>query len=343
MADDRRRPESEPRTLVSHPELRSQQSFPFFSTVGGAPKSWLERTLSLFADVRAGEGVNVLLLTVNVFLLLAGYSLLKPAREALIITEGGARVASYAAAAQALLLLGVVPFYGWVASRVPRVRLIGLTAVFFAANLVLFNLAGQTGLRVGVAFFIWLGIYSVFIVSQFWAFANDVYTEGQGRRLFPIVGVGASLGAWVGAATVEPLVEQLASHRLRRARAPRPAHRPRPHARPRPWRAPRQATCPPCCPTHRRSRAGATDRRKRPHRRHPAHRSRRSGARLSRARHPRRHRSAPRDRSRPAPRPTHPPRPRRRIRHPRRQRRWHRPHRGSRRGSGRARDRHPSH
>jgi AAA family ATP:ADP antiporter len=210
MADDRRRPESEPRTLVSHPELRSQQSFPFFSTVGGAPKSWLERTLSLFADVRAGEGVNVLLLTVNVFLLLAGYSLLKPAREALIITEGGARVASYAAAAQALLLLGVVPFYGWVASRVPRVRLIGLTAVFFAANLVLFNLAGQTGLRVGVAFFIWLGIYSVFIVSQFWAFANDVYTEGQGRRLFPIVGVGASLGAWVGAATVEPLVEQVA-------------------------------------------------------------------------------------------------------------------------------------
>jgi AAA family ATP:ADP antiporter len=46
-------------------------------------------------------------------------------------------------------------------------------------------------------------------VSQFWAFANDLYTEGQGRRLFPLIGVGASLGAWIGAATVVPLVRRL--------------------------------------------------------------------------------------------------------------------------------------
>ena len=43
-------------------------------------------------------------------------------------------------------------------------------------------------------------------MSQFWAFANDLYTEGQGRRLFPMIGVGQSLGAWVGAVTVGPLV-----------------------------------------------------------------------------------------------------------------------------------------
>ncbi len=61
-------------------------------------------------------------------------------------------------------------------------------------------------MREGVAFYIWLGIFNVFIVSQFWAFANDLYTEGQGRRLFPLIGVGASLGAWLGAAAVGPLV-----------------------------------------------------------------------------------------------------------------------------------------
>jgi AAA family ATP:ADP antiporter len=46
------------------------------------------------------------------------------------------------------------------------------------------------------------------VISQFWAFANDLYTEGQGRRLFPMIGVGASLGAWIGASTVAPLVER---------------------------------------------------------------------------------------------------------------------------------------
>ncbi len=46
-------------------------------------------------------------------------------------------------------------------------------------------------------------------MSQFWAFANDLYTEGQGRRLFPFIGVGQSLGAWVGAAAVTPLVRGL--------------------------------------------------------------------------------------------------------------------------------------
>ncbi|HEY6506895.1 MAG TPA: hypothetical protein VIY56_02725, partial [Vicinamibacterales bacterium] len=79
---------SDPRTLASHPELVAHHSFPVFKTVGEAPKGVLERALSLFADVRAGEGVGVLLLTLNVFLLLGLYYLLRSARQALILTEG---------------------------------------------------------------------------------------------------------------------------------------------------------------------------------------------------------------------------------------------------------------
>ena len=197
---------SEPRTLVSHPELTSHKSFPSFRTVGEAPKSRLERALSVFADVRAGEGVGAVLLALNVFLLLAGYNLLKPARDGLILAEGSAEVKSYSSAAQAVLLMGIVPLYGWIASGVKRVRLIGLSGLFFAANLLIFAVLGRNGVREGIAFFIWMGIFNVFVISQFWAFANDLYTEGQGRRLFPLIGVGASLGAWLGAAAVEPLV-----------------------------------------------------------------------------------------------------------------------------------------
>jgi AAA family ATP:ADP antiporter len=207
-----RRSASDPRTLVSHPEMVSRASFPVFQTVGEQPKSLLERFLSLFADVRAGEGAGVILLTVNVFLLLGLYYLLRSARQALILTEGapfgwtGSQLAAYSAAGMAVVLLGVVPLFGWLASRVRRLRLITTTTLIFASNLVLFYLAGQAGLKIAALFYNWLGVLNVFVIAQFWSFANDIYTEGQGRRLFPLVGVGASLGAWVGASSVGALV-----------------------------------------------------------------------------------------------------------------------------------------
>ena len=200
---------SEPRTLITHPERQSHHSLPVFRVIGEPPKNVLERALSVFADVRSGEGLSTILLTLNIFLLLAGYSLMKPARDGLILTEGGAEVASYSAAAQAVLLMAAVPFYGWLGTRVIRIRLISIVMTFFAATLLGFYAGGIAGLREGVAFYVWIGLINVFIVSQFWQFANDLFTEGQGRRLFPLIGVGQSLGAWVGAAAVAPLVQQL--------------------------------------------------------------------------------------------------------------------------------------
>lgn len=190
----------------SRPEIRSQSSFPVFKTLGEKPKGPIEKLLSLFADVRAGEGFGVLTLAVNVFVLLFAYYLLKTVREALILTEGGAQVKSYSAAAQALVLILIVPLYGWIASKTVRIRLLTGLTLFFILNLAVFATIGATGARLGIAFYIWVGVFNVFAVSQFWAFANDLYTEAQGKRLFPIIGVGSSLGAWLGASAAAGLV-----------------------------------------------------------------------------------------------------------------------------------------
>ena len=87
-------------------------------------KSWLDRSLSIFADVRAGEGATALLMLANIFLLLVCYSVIKTVREPLILLGGGAEVRSYAAAGQALILIGFVPLYSWFANRVDRARLL---------------------------------------------------------------------------------------------------------------------------------------------------------------------------------------------------------------------------
>jgi AAA family ATP:ADP antiporter len=165
-------------------------------------KTWLDRTLSVITEVRAGEGASALLLAVNVFFLLAFYSVLKVIRDALILSEAGAVAASYSSAGQALLLLLFVPAYSAFAARVNRLWLVCGVTLFFASNLILFYLASVAGFRIGVAFYLWIGVFSMSAVAQFWAFANDLYTTERGKRLFPILGVGANLGALVGAGTM---------------------------------------------------------------------------------------------------------------------------------------------
>ena len=158
----------------------------------------MERVLSVVAEVRAGEGAGVLLLSLNVFLLLAAYYFIRPVRNALILTQGGAEVRSYSAAGQAILLLAVVPIYGALASRVNRIRLISWVTIFFVMNLLLFYAFGMAGAREGVVFYLWVGIFNVLIIAQFWAFANDLYSESHGKRLFPILMLAANLGAIAG-------------------------------------------------------------------------------------------------------------------------------------------------
>jgi AAA family ATP:ADP antiporter len=161
-------------------------------------KNLFERFLSLFSSVQAGEGGTVFLLTLNAFLMMGLYYILKPVREGLILSGFGAVIKSYSSAMQALLFIVVVPAYGAFAARVNRVRLLSGMTLFFVSNLVLFILALGLGMNIGIVYYIWLGIFSFMIVSQFWAFANDVYTEDQGKRLFPVVGIGASAGALAG-------------------------------------------------------------------------------------------------------------------------------------------------
>src|SRR5580765_7579778 len=187
------------------------------STTASEPppdRGWLERLLSPIADVRRGEAGSALLMSLTMFLVLGGYYLLKTAREIFILSEGGAEVKSYSSAGQALLLLLIVPAYSAFASRVNRTQLVQWVTLFFAGNLVLFLLALGVGLRIGIVYFLWLGIFNVVVIAQLWAFAADLFTEEQGKRLFPLIGVGSSLGAWVGSMRAGQLVESFGPERL---------------------------------------------------------------------------------------------------------------------------------
>jgi len=176
--------------------------------------SRLDRMLGVFADVRAGEGGIALLLALNVFLILMAYYVLKPVREALVLGEGSPELKSYLSAGQVAVLAVVVPLYGRLVARFPRMRLINVVTLFFAACPVVFYALATLHVRLGIIFFVWIGVFSLMIVAQFWSFANDIYTKDQGERLFAIVGFGASLGAVAGARIADQLIEPIGVYQL---------------------------------------------------------------------------------------------------------------------------------
>jgi AAA family ATP:ADP antiporter len=77
-------------------------------------------------------------------------------------------------------------------------RLLAVVYLFFASHMVVFALLARAGVQGGLAFFLWVGIFSYTTIAQFWAFAADIYTEEQGKRLFAVVGIGSSVGSVAG-------------------------------------------------------------------------------------------------------------------------------------------------
>jgi AAA family ATP:ADP antiporter len=142
------------------------------------------------------------------------YYVLKPVREALILGEGSAELKTYMSAAQVVLLAFVVPYYGRLVARFARMRLINIVTVFFLSCLFLFYVLAQFEVPLAIVFFVWIGIFNLMVVAQFWSFANDVYSKDEGERLFAIVGFGASLGAVFGSRIADRLIDRIGVYEL---------------------------------------------------------------------------------------------------------------------------------
>lgn len=180
--------------------------------------SKFERVLRLFADIHPREGITCLILISNIFLILAAYYLIKPVREGwLAVTDivglTKLEIKAYSAFAQSLMLVAILPVYARLAAKWRRRDLIMRVGGGFAAVLIGFWLA-QPGMLLGnifffgILFYLFVGIFSVTLVAQFWAFSTDVYGSERGARLFPLIAIGAALGSTAGSWLGEKLVRQ---------------------------------------------------------------------------------------------------------------------------------------
>jgi AAA family ATP:ADP antiporter len=89
--------------------------------------------------------------------------------------------------------------------------------LFFISNLVIFYILSVAGVKLGtmgIIFFVWVGVFNVMVVAQFWGFANDLFSPEAGKRLFPLVAFGATFGAFAGSQIADWLVEPIGVYQM---------------------------------------------------------------------------------------------------------------------------------
>jgi ATP:ADP antiporter, AAA family len=173
-------------------------------------------------DIRRGEGLLVLLAFLDIAVVVAAFLLAKPIRNSLFLTEYGPYALVYVYAAVPLVLTAFVPLYTRIAARVGIRRVSVGTLVFFALNVLAFWAvfrANPVGQELGPgdagdtlvwllpgAFYVWVNCFAVVAPVQAWSFANSLFDTRQAKRLFGVVGAGASLGAIAGGIMARTLV-----------------------------------------------------------------------------------------------------------------------------------------
>ncbi len=156
--------------------------------------------LRRLVQVRQGEATAMLWSFAYFFCLLCGYYILRPVRDEMGI-QGGVENLQWLFTGTFVTMLAAVPLFGWVSSRYPRRKLLPIVYLFFVANLLIFYVLLQFRIAptfTAQAFFIWISVFNLFVVSVFWSFMADLYRNEQARRLFGFISAGGSLGALAG-------------------------------------------------------------------------------------------------------------------------------------------------
>jgi ATP:ADP antiporter, AAA family len=165
----------------------------------GSSEPGLARLLRRLVHFRPSEARPMLWSFAYFACLLGSYYVLRPVREEMGIA-GGVDQLQWLFTGTFVAMLAAVPLFGVASARLPRARLLPAVYLFFIVNIVGFHVLLGAGDRTWIAraFFIWTSVFNLFVVSVFWSFMVDLFTDAQARRLFPFIAAGGTLGAIIG-------------------------------------------------------------------------------------------------------------------------------------------------
>src|SRR5260370_32119518 len=181
-------------------------------------KAKMIRLLQKAVDVKASEVRALCLGFIYYFLIFSSYYVIRPIRDDIGAANGIDKLPWLFTGTMIAMLFANALFAALVV-KFSRRRFIPIAYCFLSANLLRFfglllMLSKDHQVWVGRAFFVWTSVFSLFVVSVFWAFMVDIFSTEQGKRLFGFISVGGTLGAIVGAAITATLVRRIGSLNL---------------------------------------------------------------------------------------------------------------------------------
>lgn len=182
------------------------------------PVRRLKKQLQHMVDVRRGEARALVWSWLYVFALFLAYYVMRPIRDELGVA-GGVHNLPWLFTGTLLAMLLANPVFAWSVRRWTRERFVAIAYCFLMANLLIFatllwSANSVQQVWVGRAFFIWVSVFNLFVVSVFWSVVVDTFSSAQGKRLFGIISAGATLGGMAGALATSALVDRLGAHGL---------------------------------------------------------------------------------------------------------------------------------
>jgi len=186
-------------------------SEPQSSTTADFGESRWRKTLNLLGvDVHPGEGAIAALLFSFFFLAITFQYVSKAVRQSKFMDSLGAEMLPIVWLLLALCAIPVIMLYNRAVDRFPRHHVIAGTCGAVAVSVAGFALIIQSDATwVPIAFYIFVSIAYVLIVSQFWAYSNIILNPRQGKRLFGFIGAGGLAGGLTGA-SIASLVSGMA-------------------------------------------------------------------------------------------------------------------------------------
>lgn len=171
----------------------------------------LMRFLTRAVNVREDEVKALLWAFAYFFCLLTSYYILRPLRDEMGVRSGVENLQWLFSGTFVVMLLAV-PVFGAVVSRFSRSQFIPWVYRFFVLNILIFFLfltLGWAEIHVARALFVWVSVYNLFVVTVFWGFMADLFTNAQGKRLFGFIAAGGSAGALLGPTLTASLAKLL--------------------------------------------------------------------------------------------------------------------------------------
>ena len=171
-----------------------------------------------FVEIRSDDELKGLLWgTAYGFLIMLSYYILRAVRDEISAADRGNLQLLWTAVFFVMLL--AVPLYSWVASRWSRGVFVPLANRFFIACLVgfwlcLVLLPEDARPWIDRVFYVWTSVFALFVVTIFWGFMADCFSNSQGKRLFAFIAVGSSVGGMLGSTLTAALAEWLPTFSL---------------------------------------------------------------------------------------------------------------------------------